>query len=63
MSRADHRLDARGQCRRCGLTVAHAPVCPPGFWMTPAEASTWDYIEPSKRGAYAASLQVSKDPT
>lgn len=40
--RADHRLDKdKRTCRRCGLTKFDASYCPPGFWMTKAEAKAW----------------------
>ena len=56
MSRADHRLDAHGVCRRCALTPAHAEECPPGFWMTELESRAWYELPPSSRHAYERSI-------
>lgn len=50
--RADHRLDARGNCRRCGLRKFASAYCPPGFWMTALERETWDELPESERGPY-----------
>lgn len=64
MSRTDHRrLNKHGQCTRCGLTPAHAPSCPPGFWMTKLESSTWHYLSPAERRAYEEAMLSNSEGT
>ena len=43
MTRGEHRFDKNGSCKRCGLSrhPAFGAQCPPGFWMTKAEADVW----------------------
>jgi len=70
MNRAAHKLDARGQCRRCGLSRGTARQCPPGFWMTAYEAKTWDGLSAPERvtferwclGGGSATLQSERKP-
>lgn len=52
MSRADHQLDARGDCRRCGLSRRFGKICPPGFWMTKYESAQWHTLAEHERPAF-----------
>lgn len=70
-SRVDHRslhpaFDDRGSCTRCGCSPSMAPSvarrCPPGFWMTPLEAKTWEAQTEGERSVYEAFLCSSPAP-
>ena len=54
MTRGEHRWAKNGCCKRCGLTrhPSSDAMCPPGFWMTKAEAKVWDEATDEWRNAW-----------
>ena len=53
--RSEHRIKPNGQCGRCGM-IERDPYCPPGYWMTAAEAMRWDSMNAADREAFEVSL-------
>jgi hypothetical protein len=47
--RALHPSFSGAWCTRCGLTLRSGETCPPGFWMTKAQAKEWDAAGISKQ--------------
>jgi hypothetical protein len=56
------KADYSGVCRRCGLgMLKNQGRCPPGFWMTAAEAKQWNDASPSMRRVLEVTF-ASTDP-